>query len=132
MRVPEVPGYGGFVPPCGHVAGVYAKSDERTGVHKAPANEILEGVLDLELDPGAAIQGELNPEGVNCLRAFPGRGIRDWGARTLSEGRAWRYVSVRRLFLTATMKGPRPLLAMTSSSAPGTSPMAASGMAIRL
>jgi phage tail sheath protein FI len=90
-----------FVPPCGHVAGVYARSDDRAGVHKAPANEVVEGVLDLSADVTAAQQGELNPEGINALRAFPGRGIRIWGARTLSTEPAWTYVSVRRLFLTA-------------------------------
>ena len=92
----------GFVPPCGHVAGVCDRSDQRVGVHKAPANEVLEGVLDLEVNLTNAQQGELNPMGVNCLRAFPGRGIRVWGARTLAaEGNAaWRYVNVRRLFLT--------------------------------
>jgi hypothetical protein len=90
-----------FVPPCGHVAGVYARTDERSGVHKAPANEVLEGVLDLRPNVSDFEQGKLNPEGVNCLRAFPGRGIRVWGARTLSTSHAWRYVNVRRLFLTA-------------------------------
>ncbi len=89
-----------YVPPCGHVAGVYARSDQRVGVHKAPANEILEGVLDLEVNLTNTEQGELNPFGINCLRAFPGRGIRVWGARTLSNDPAWTYVNVRRLFLT--------------------------------
>jgi phage tail sheath protein FI len=91
----------GFVPPCGHVAGVYARGDGRVGVHKAPANEILEGVLDLELNLTGDQQGPLNQAGINCLRAFPGRGIRVWGARTLSTDPAWTYVNVRRLFLTA-------------------------------
>ena len=89
------------VPPCGHVAGVYARSDRRLGVHKAPANEALEGVVDLERPLGNAEQDVLNPQGINCLRAFPGRGIRVWGARTLSRDPAWTYVNVRRLFLTA-------------------------------
>ncbi|UCC61906.1 MAG: phage tail sheath family protein [Anaerolineae bacterium] len=89
------------VPPCGHVAGVYARSDERIGVHKAPANEELAGVLDLACNLPDAQQGPLNEQGVNCLRAFPGRGIRVWGARTLSREPAWTYVNVRRLFLTA-------------------------------
>lgn len=89
------------VPACGHVAGVYARSDQRVGVHKAPANEVVEGVLDVEVNVTAAEQGLLNPESVNCLRAFPGRGIRVWGARTLSNNPAWAYVNVRRLFLTA-------------------------------
>jgi Bacteriophage tail sheath protein len=90
-----------YVPPCGHVAGVYSRSDQRVGVHKAPANEILQGVLDLEVPLTEADQAELNPLGINCLRVFPGRGIRVWGARTLSLDSAWTYVNVRRLFLTA-------------------------------
>lgn len=93
----------GYIPPCGHIAGVYARCDQRVGVHKAPANEVLVGVLDLEIDVGGGLQGQLNPAGVNCLRAFPGRGIRVWGARTLAGAQhpEWTYVSVRRLFLTA-------------------------------
>jgi len=88
------------VPPCGHVAGVLSRTDARVGVSKAPANEVVLGVLDLDTGIDADIQGALNPEGVNCLRAFPGRGIRVWGARTLSREPEWRYVNVRRLFLT--------------------------------
>jgi hypothetical protein len=94
-------GTGGLVPPCGHVAGVVARCDLRTGVHKAPANEVLEGVVDLAASLTDNDQALLNPEGVNAIRAFPGRGIRVWGARTLSREAAWTYVSVRRLFLTA-------------------------------
>jgi hypothetical protein len=90
-----------FVPPCGHVAGIYATSDRRVGVHKAPANEAVEGALDLELAVTDDLQAVLNPVGVNCLRAFPGRGIRVWGARTLATEAAWTYVNVRRLILTA-------------------------------
>jgi uncharacterized protein len=89
-----------FVPPCGHVAGVYATTDQRVGVHKAPANEALRGVLDLERPLTDAQQRELNPAGVNCLRSFPGRGIRVWGARTLSDHRVWTYVNARRVYLT--------------------------------
>jgi len=89
------------VPPCGHVAGVYARTDRTRGVHKAPANELLEGVVDLERHLTNADQDDLNPNRVNCLRSFPGRGIRVWGARTLSGQDAWTYVNVRRLFLTA-------------------------------
>ncbi len=102
LQVPNGPALtAGFVPPCGHIAGVYTRSDQRTGVHKAPANDVLEGVLDLEVNLTDTQQARLNPEGVNCLRAFPGRGIRVWGARTLSRDPAWTYVNVRRLFLTA-------------------------------
>jgi phage tail sheath protein FI len=88
------------VPPCGHIAGVISRCDQHTGVHKAPANEVLEGAVDLAARLTDADQGRLNPEGINALRAFPGRGIRVWGARTLSRAPAWTYISVRRLFLT--------------------------------
>lgn len=85
------------VPPSGHVAGLYARFDRQTGVHRAPANGELFWAEDVtrELDDGE--QGVLNPEGVNCLRAFPGRGIRVYGARTISSDPDWRYVNVRRL-----------------------------------
>jgi uncharacterized protein len=103
LYYPWIQAYEGrLVPPCGHVAGVYARSDRKFGVHKAPANEVLQGVSDLVPNVTDADQDELNPIGVNCLRAFPGRGIRVWGARTLG-GEAngeWKYISVRRLFLT--------------------------------
>lgn len=89
------------IPPCGHVAGIYARSDRLIGVHKAPANEVLEDTADLEFGVTGAQQAMLNPMGVNCLRAFPGRGRLVWGARTLSDDPAWTYVNVRRLFLTA-------------------------------
>lgn len=97
---------GQLVPPSGHIAGVFSRSDSRVGVFKAPANEEVLGVLDLgvrnepSLTVDNRIQDELNPQGVNCLRAFPGRGIRVWGARTLSRDLDWRYVNVRRLVLT--------------------------------
>jgi hypothetical protein len=89
-----------WVPPCGHVAGIYARTDAGVGFHKAPANEIVEGVLDLQSDITPAVQGQLNDIGVNCLRSFARRGIRVWGARTLSGHRQWRYVNVRRIFLS--------------------------------
>src|SRR5262249_47074291 len=81
-------------------AGIYARVDARIGVHKPPANEIIEGTIDLERDLDDEDQSLLNEVGVNCLRAFPGRGIRVWGARTLSGLPEWRYVNVRRLFTT--------------------------------
>ncbi|WP_156756331.1 phage tail sheath family protein [Actinokineospora pegani] len=86
------------VPPSGHVAGVWARSDETRGVHKAPANEVLRGVVSLHTVISRAEQEQLNPLGINCMRAFPGQGIRVWGARTLSSDPEWRYVNVRRLF----------------------------------
>ncbi|MCW5249876.1 phage tail sheath family protein [Streptomyces sp. SHP 1-2] len=91
-------GHNTTVPPSGHVAGVWARSDAERGVHKAPANEVIRGAVDLETRLSKGEQDLLNPIGVNCVRAFPGRGIRIWGARTLSSDPAWRYLNVRRLF----------------------------------
>ncbi|MCC7366412.1 MAG: phage tail sheath family protein [Dehalococcoidia bacterium] len=87
-----------FIPPSGHMAGIWARSDGERGVHKAPANEVIRGALGLELSLTHNEQGVLNPVGLNCIRVFPGRGIRVWGARTLSSDPAWRYLNVRRLF----------------------------------
>jgi len=87
-----------FVPPSGHIAGIWARNDGERGVHKAPANEIVRGAIALELNLTRAEHDQLNPIGVNCVRTFPGRGIRVWGARTLSSDPAWRYLNVRRLF----------------------------------
>ncbi|MFI9052186.1 phage tail sheath subtilisin-like domain-containing protein [Streptomyces sp. NPDC053427] len=87
-----------IVPPSGHMAGVWARNDSERGVHKAPANEIVRGAVDLELQITRGEQDLLNPVGVNCIRAFPGRGIRVWGARTLASDPAWRYLNVRRYF----------------------------------
>jgi hypothetical protein len=86
------------MPPSGHMAGLYARVDNERGVHKAPANEILRGVLKLETQVTKGEQDILNPNGINCIRSFPGRGIRVWGARTLSSDPSWRYINVRRLF----------------------------------
>ncbi|EFL35185.1 phage tail sheath protein [Streptomyces viridochromogenes DSM 40736] len=87
-----------LVPPSGHVAGIWARSDSERGVHKAPANEVVRGAVDLEIQITRGEQDLLNPIGVNCIRAFPGRGIRVWGARTLSSDPAWRYLNIRRYF----------------------------------
>jgi uncharacterized protein len=89
-----------YLPPSGHVAGIYARSDQQVGVHKAPANEMVEGVLDLRVNLAGDAIGRLYAEGVNCLRAVPGRGIRVWGARTLSDDTDWQSVGARRVFLT--------------------------------
>ncbi len=87
-----------MMPPSAHMAGIWARSDGERGVHKAPANEVVRGALGLEIQVTHGEQGLLNPVGVNCIRAFPGRGIRVWGARTLSSDPEWRYLNVRRLF----------------------------------
>lgn len=88
-----------FIPPSGSVAGVYARSDNTGGVHKAPANEVVRGCVGLSTPYNKGEQDILNPIGVNLIRAFPGQGIRVWGARTLSGDSSWKYVNVRRLFI---------------------------------
>ncbi|MEM8863226.1 MAG: phage tail sheath subtilisin-like domain-containing protein, partial [Chloroflexota bacterium] len=87
-----------MVPPSGHIVGIYNRTDAERGVYKAPANEIVQGALDLELNLSKGEQSTLNPDGINCIRVFPGRGIRVWGARTLSSDGSWRYINVQRLF----------------------------------
>jgi uncharacterized protein len=92
------------VPPCGHMVGIYNRSDSERGVHKAPANEEIRGIVGLVRNLSKGDQDMLNLEGVNCLRAFPGRGIRVWGARTLASASSggnvtWQYINVRRLFI---------------------------------
>jgi len=87
-----------FVPPSGHMAGIWGRNDDTRGVHKAPANEVVRGAIDLEVNITKAEHDLLNPDGINCIRSFPGRGIRVWGARTISSDPSWRYLNVRRLF----------------------------------
>jgi phage tail sheath protein FI len=87
-----------FMPPSGHVAGIWARNDATRGVHRAPANEIVRGAISLELNLTKGEHDQLNPVGVNCIRSFSGQGIRVWGARTLSSDPEWRYLNVRRLF----------------------------------
>ncbi len=87
------------VPPSGHMAGIWARTDASRGVHKAPANEMIRGALDVAYRVTRAEQEVLNPAGVNCIRFFPTEGIRVWGARTIAaEASEWRYLNVRRLF----------------------------------
>jgi len=87
-----------MIPPSGYMAGIYARVDDERGVHKAPANEIVRGALGLEVIITKGEHDLLNPIGVNAIRTFPGRGIRVFGARTLSSDPSWRYINVRRLF----------------------------------
>jgi phage tail sheath protein FI len=87
------------VPPSGHVAGIFARSDAGRGVHKAPANEMVRGALDVAWRVTDEDQGALNQAGINCIRYFHRDGIRVWGARTLADAASeWRYLNVRRLF----------------------------------
>jgi phage tail sheath protein FI len=86
-------------PPSGHMAGIWARTDATRGVHKAPANEIVRGALNVTYGVTGAEQGDLNSLGINCIRFFPQQGITVWGARTVAEASSeWRYLNVRRLF----------------------------------
>lgn len=87
------------IPPSGSVVGVYARTDNTRGVHKAPANEPVLNCTGLYCNYNVGEQDTLNPKGVNLIRRFPGSGIRVWGARTASSNALWRYVNVRRLFI---------------------------------
>src|SRR5512144_125161 len=99
-----------LVPAAGHVTGIYARVDVERGVHKAPANEVVRGIITRDLKPhnkpleytlGKREQDILNPRGVNVIRDFrsDGRDIRVWGARTMTADAMWKYVNVRRLFI---------------------------------
>ncbi len=88
-----------MLPSSGFVTGIYARTDVERGVFKAPANEVVQGLTRLEANINKARQDVLNPEGINALRFFPGRGNRVWGARTMSSDPEWKYVNVRRLFI---------------------------------
>lgn len=87
------------LPPSGFVTGIFARNDNTKGVAKSPGNEIVRGALRFESDINFAEQETLNPLGINCLRSFPGRGNRLWGARTISSDPEWKYVGPRRYFL---------------------------------
>jgi len=88
-----------LLPPSGFVTGIYARNDITRGVFKAPANEVVYGLTKFEANINQGRQEVLNPEHINALRFFPGRGNRVWGARTLSSDPEWLYVNVRRLFI---------------------------------
>lgn len=90
-----------FVPPSGHLAGIYSRIDGERGVHKAPANEIVMGITGLSQNVNRIEQGQYNDRGINVIRIFKDRGIRVWGARTLGtmSDPSWKYINVRRLFI---------------------------------
>jgi len=87
-----------YLPPSGFVSGIYARNDIERAVYKAPANEVVTGALGFELMLNKSQQDILNPEGINCFRFFEGRGMRLWGARTISSDPEWKYVNLRRYF----------------------------------
>ena len=90
-----------YVPPSGHMAGLYARVDGERGVHKAPANELVLGITGLTQNINRIEQGQYNDRGINVIRNFKDRGIRCWGARTLAtkSDPSWKYINVRRLFI---------------------------------
>lgn len=92
LRKPITP-----IPPSGHLAGIFARTDRRIGIHKAPANEEVLGVVDIVASAAGGV------DGMNDLRAFPGRGIRVWGARTIADVRTSAdpegWINMRRLML---------------------------------
>jgi hypothetical protein len=88
------------ISPSGHMAGVMARVDSKRGVHKAPANVPIAGVLDLKYRVTSSEQADLNSKGINCIRFFSNDGVLVWGARTLAEESSdMRYVNVRRLVI---------------------------------
>ncbi len=87
------------IPPSGHVAGQYAATDFSVGVHKAPANDPLIWAQALTAETDDSLQAMLNPMGINAIRSLGGRGIRMYGARTVSSDTDWRFVNVRRLLI---------------------------------
>jgi hypothetical protein len=91
------------LPPSGHVVGVYARTDEDRGVHKAPANEVVNGILGLQRILNKQEQEILNPSpvNINVIRDFRvnDRGIRIWGGRVITSDTDWKYVNVRRLLI---------------------------------
>lgn len=93
------PGASRLVPPCGHIAGLISQVDQEHGVHRAAANLVVKDVLGTAVDLTKDATDLLAPEGVNCFRAFRGRGIRPWGVRTVSSQTQWAHLNVRRLFI---------------------------------
>ena len=98
IKVADANGKPVAVPPSAFMAGIWSRSDAERGVHKAPANEIVRGALGPVYEVTTNEQDTLNPIGINCIRSFTNRGVRVWGARTLSSDAQWRYINVRRLF----------------------------------
>jgi phage tail sheath protein FI len=88
-----------LVPPGGHVAGIYARTDIEVGVHRAPANQLVKGAVGLEGTMKSLQQDNLNLQGINTIRNFVGRGILVWGVRTLSSDPEKKYVNVCRLLI---------------------------------
>jgi hypothetical protein len=97
--ITEHEGSPGLVPPSGHMAGLFARVELDKGVFKAPGNEVVRGATGVALELREDDLGQLNAEAINAIRVLPGRGVRVWSARTLSDDPDWRYINVRRLFI---------------------------------
>ncbi|MFO0749645.1 MAG: phage tail sheath subtilisin-like domain-containing protein [Myxococcota bacterium] len=109
IQVDTVDGEIRLVPPSGHVAGIISYCDKQMGPYRAPANEELKGVVNLGRNLFDGDIGQLNSEGINCLKSFPTRGIRVWGARTVSHDPQWRFINVRRVVNTVISSVERGL-----------------------
>jgi phage tail sheath protein FI len=101
LSIDPVSGQEIVLPPSGHVVGLYAKTDVERGVHKAPANVVVQGIIGVEVVINKGEQDILNPDNINVIRDFraSNRGIRVWGSRCLTSDTQWKYVPVRRLFI---------------------------------
>lgn len=87
-----------IVPPCGFMAGLYARCDRTDGVFRAPANIPIEGVSNVYGQLTESQLTEINEKGINCIRMLSARGVRAWGAKTLTTDPAWNYLMSRRVF----------------------------------
>jgi phage tail sheath protein FI len=89
------------VGPAGHMAGICARVDNERGVHKAPGNETMRNIVDLEAILTKGEHEILNPRNINVIRDFrdEGRGLRIYGARCITSLNDWKYLPVRRLFI---------------------------------
>jgi hypothetical protein len=96
---PWVEAQTGRLPPSSSVAGLYSRTDESDGTHRAPANETLSDATGLSQPIDDALHATLRQWNVNCLRVLPGRGVVVWGAQTLSDDVALKQISVRRTLL---------------------------------
>lgn len=85
-------------PPCGFMAGVYAKCDRAEGVFRAPANVPMEGISGLFVHLNEGQLTELNEKGINVIKPSHSLGVRAWGARSLTNVPQWRYLMSRRVF----------------------------------
>lgn len=88
-----------YFPPCGVMAGIYARVDTNRGIFKAPVNEVLYNYVGISMNIEDEVFSNMNTKGINCIRALPGSGIRIRGARTMSNDYNWKHVNIRRFFI---------------------------------